>query len=616
MRVLAVSALAVTLLAPAMGWAAVGCPDRTPAAIMAPAAASVACQTTIASQSAGFAKAKLKALGKCLAAQVPGVCPGTKETDKINKAAAKAAAKIAAACGTDSVQAGLASSYAALTDDAVMTSCVLSQHNATSDVLLGEINGTPSIKASGDLGKCVKALNKTGVKHATGAHKIVNKCLASQMKLGTATDLAPICLGSYSGAAFVAPTDAKAAAALATLETKTTAAVTTGCAGNTAAYIPTIFACPGSATVADLQACMVCDGWDAVADYVTQENSETGTFVANGPGALQTAVSAAAPGTKLLIGSGDYAEQVTIATNGLQLVGCGGATGSRPRIVRPAGPGPFGNGISAGSIDGLVFQSLDVVNWDDNGIFVSGANGVTFRDVHADGALNSTYGIFPVQSNNVVVETSSATNVADAGIYVGQSTNILARYNTATHNVAGLEIENSANAVVHNNYTADNSGGLLVFKLPNLPIQVSTGHQVFSNVTIHNNTANFGLPGSTVSLVPAGTGMLIISNENGQFRNNLVQGNNSFGLALVDQQAINILTGTNPFLPTSPVQKAINNKVHNNFVTGNGSAPDFSRTPVGGDVLMALGDATLPHGNCLQSNGSAPVVLLGANDCP
>ena len=614
MRVLAGSVLAVTLLVPALGWAAISCPDRMPGAVTAPGAVSAKCQATIAKMGLGFAKAKLKALGKCLAAQVPGVCPDTKVTDKLDKTALAAAAKIAAACGSDPAQAGLTSSYAALTDDAVITSCVLSQHNATAEILLGEINGTPGkVLVNPDRDKCVKTLNLTGIKQATGVHKIVNTCLAAKIKVATPGDLAAACLGSYAGGAFVPPTDPKTATALSALETKTTAAVTKGCVGPATAYIPSIFACPGALAVADLQACLVCDSWDAVVDFVEQEGSETGTFVANGPGALQTAVTAAAPGARLLIGSGDYAEQVTIATNGLQLVGCGGATGDRPNIVRPASGGPYGNGITAQSVDGLVFQSLDLTNWDDNGIWVRAANGVTFRDVHADGQLNSTYGIFPVESNNVVVEGSSATRVRDAGIYIGQSTNILSRYNTALGNVAGMEIENSQNATMHNNYAADNSGGILVFKLPGLPVQLSNGHHVFDNVSLHNNTPNFGIPGSTVAAVPTGTGMLIISNDDGRFDHNIVEGNNSLGIALIDQEAANALVGTPIFAPTSPDQKAENNKIHENLVSGNGASP---ASPVGGDVLMAILEDALPHGNCIVSNGVVTSFVFGVNDCP
>ncbi len=627
MRSVAVLALSVAVLVPQVGWTAVSCPDRMPAAISAPSAASVKCQATIAKSALGFAKAKLKAQAKCLAAQIPGVCPDQKVTDKVTSAAVKAAEKIAADCGSDSVQAGLSNGYQGLADDSIIGSCMLSQHNATADVLLGIIYGTPgrvmddSVAPGRD--KCAKTLNKSGVKQATGAHKIVNKCLASQMKLGTPGDLSAVCVGHWSGGNFIAPTDSKTAASLSALQAKTEASIAGACTPGIVNYVPTLFACAGAATMADLQQCIVCSTWDGVLDFVAQENSETGTYVANGAGALQTAVTAASAGDKLLIASGDYPEVVTIATAGLQLVGCGGATGDRPNVVRPSTGGPYTNGIVANGIDGLLFQSLDVTGWDDNGIFVSTANGVTFRDVHANGDDQSTpatdsistYGIFPVQSNNVVVETSSAVNVRDAGIYIGQSTNIVARFNTSEHNVAGLEIENSQNAFVHNNYLADNTGGLLVFKLPNLPKQDSDSHHIFANVSLHNNTPNFGIPGSTVSNVPRGTGLLIISNDDSVFDYNISEDNDSLGIALVDQKAVNLLVGGDPppFPTTSPDQKAERNKIRNNHVEGNGDNPE---SPVGGDVLMALVENDKPHGNCFQNNFSLPQFVLGDNDCP
>jgi parallel beta-helix repeat protein len=644
MRSVAALALTTVLLVPHVATAAVSCPDRTAAVITTPTAASVKCQQTIAKSALGFAKSKLKAMAKCASKQIPGSCPGAKETDKIVKAATKAAAKITAECGSDSVQGGLTSSYASLTDDTVISSCMLSQHSATADIVVGDIAGTPGQVRTGEArDKCVKTLNKTGVKQATGAHKIINKCLASQMALGTGGNLADVCVGHWAGGAFVAPMDAKTAEKLAALSTKTEEAVGKDCTAVTASLIRSIYACAGATTVADLKACIVCKAWDGVLDFVDQENSETGDYIANGPGALQAAVTAASAGDKLLIAPGDYAEAVTIATANLQLVGCGAATGNRPRVLPPGIGGPYPNGISAGSVDGLHFQSLDLYGWDENGIFVSSAQGVSFRDVHADGNLTSTYGIFPILSDNVVVETSSAVNVRDAGIYVGQSTNIVARYNRAEDNVAGLEIENSSTASVHNNYLTNNSGGLLVFKLPGLPTQISDNHKVFANVSVNNNTPNFGIPGSTVSLVPTGTGLLIISNDDGEFYGNIVQGNDSFGIALVDQQAVNFLVGGDPppFDPTSHTcdggtndgdvcnpdnvdpcpgggtcvenQKAENNKIHDNLVGGNGSNP---ASPVGGDVLMAIVESDLPHGNCMTANAIPPVFVAGANDCP
>jgi parallel beta-helix repeat protein len=606
-------------LVPSVALAAVSCPDRAPAAVTAPPEGSVKCQTTIDKAATGFFKAKMKTMGKCLSAQIPGLCPGTEETQKILAAAQKAADKIAGDCGDDTVQGGLTTSYAGITDPQVITSCTLSQHNASADVLLGVVNGTPAVFVGGkDRAKCVKTLNKSGVKYATDALKIVDKCLANQMKDGVAGDLAPVCVGSWSGGTFAAPSEVDTAAKLAALQAKVEAAIAKDCAIDF--LISTIYACPGAQTTADLQACIVCNGFDTVADVVGHQNSENGTFVANGPGALQTAVTAAAPGAKLLIGSGDYAEEVTLAADGLQLVGCGGATDARPHIIPPATPGPHDNGIFADNLDGLSFASLTVSGFDENGIFVSFADGVSFRDITAD--ANQEYGIFPVQSNNVVVEDCRVSGALDTGIYVGQSTNIVVRYNFVHDNVSGIEIENSANAVVHNNYSTNNTAGILVFKLPNLPVQLANGHHVFDNVVLSNNNPNASDdPADVLSHVPDGTGILVLSTDTSEFDHNIVHGNGSFGFALVDQKAIDDLLALNSDPPVfgpgySPDQTCFNNSIHDNDITGNALAPDSTppnSTPLSADILFFLHDSA-SHSNCFVGNGAAPT-LLTPNDC-
>jgi parallel beta-helix repeat protein len=56
---------------------------------------------------------------------------------------------------------------------------------------------------------------------------------------------------------------------------------------------------------------------------------------------------------------------------------------------------------------------------------------------------NGAYGLYPVQSSNVLIEESVVIGASDAGIYVGQSNNIIVRNSRVEFNVAGIEIENS-----------------------------------------------------------------------------------------------------------------------------------------------------------------------------
>jgi parallel beta-helix repeat protein len=127
---------------------------------------------------------------------------------------------------------------------------------------------------------------------------------------------------------------------------------------------------------------------------------------------------------------------------------------------------------------------------------------------------NGAYGLYPVNCTNVLIERSIARGASDAGIYVGQSRNIIVRENTAELNVAGIEIENSFNADVFRNTATRNTGGILVFDLPGLKKKGGNSTRVFNNQVVENDTQNFAAPGSTVSAVPTGTGVLLMANRN------------------------------------------------------------------------------------------------------
>ncbi len=646
---------AVSLL-PASSFAVVSCPDRAPTAISSVAGASQDCQEAITKEGGKFLKKQMKALSKCIQKEDAGVCPTATATEKIENAANDAAGKIAAACGADAAQDGLSSSYGDLTDDAVISTCMLSQHNVTGELLVGNSTGLTT-ENFGFLDQdgaaratCIKELAKQGVSVTSKALKNATKCINKAMEDGFGGDLVDECVGQWSGGTFDDPDDASTQRKQDKVFGKAEEKIAQKCAGNLS-YIPSIFACAGSTTVEDLQNCIICEGWDGVLETLAQQYSESGAFVANGPGAIQTAVTAAGAGDKLLIESGDYAEQVVIATDGLQLVGCGGATGDRPVIERPAGPGPFGNGIFATGRQDLLFQSLEVLNWDDNGIFVSASDGLAFRDIIGDGDLSSEYAIFPVTSNDIVVEGCEVYRVTDAGIYVGQSTNYVIRHNRVEENVAGIEVENSQFAEVHNNYATNNTGGILVFKLPGPPLQIGEDHYLHHNVTENNNTPNFG--SGTVGVVPDGTGFLILTDKRTEYEYNISRNNNSLGFAMIDQEIVNFLALPSPpvFSPTSPDQAVEDSSVRRNKFgldkdgqpAPNGTSPDTtppnSSAGIGGDIVFALfethhcvggtndgdvcvdntdcdsGNCDSTHNNCFQDNLTVSDVFLTPSDC-
>lgn len=137
---------------------------------------------------------------------------------------------------------------------------------------------------------------------------------------------------------------------------------------------------------------------------------------------------------------------------------------------------------------------------------------------------NGAYGIYPVQTKNVLMEENVAIAAADAGIYVGQSQNVIVRNNRAEYNVAGIEIENTFDADVYGNVAVNNTGGILVFNMPNLK-QPGARTRVFNNKIYENNTKNFGHPGTPVATIPAGSGIVVNSNDQVEIFDNDIRDN-------------------------------------------------------------------------------------------
>ncbi len=191
------------------------------------------------------------------------------------------------------------------------------------------------------------------------------------------------------------------------------------------------------------------------------------------------------------------------------------------------------------------------------------------RGPHRD---NGAYGIYPVQTENILIEESVAIGASDAGIYVGQSRNVIVRNNRVEFNVAGIEIENTVAADVYGNAATNNTGGILVFNMPDLAQQ---GHsiRVFNNRVWGNNTANFGAPGSAVAGVPAGSGVLINAHDAVEL----------FGNEIADHRTANVLISSYFSAAYSGERDVVENfdpypetiLIFGNTFSGGGDAPDY-----------------------------------------
>lgn len=676
MRKLIAGLIAVAIFVPAAAQAQVTqvCGDSAPPTILVPDGsadkAAAKCLKTITKSSTKFVQTKLKIIGKCMAAReletvpypaklydevtFPGTepaeglnltaCPDAKGQEKIEKAANKGVEKIAKLCDATALSGLPGTTYASGFTATDVGSCTLSQDNVSASLIAAKLNGitdrfSPAGGANPGLEDCADALSKETGKFIPKILKTINKCIDKAAKAGTAGDVSTLCAPSYAGGAYVAPTETKTAGKIEKTISKTLAAIDKGCPTGTAegefGFLPRLHACPYAATVEDLKECMVCGDsnsvWAQVNEILAHQYAETGSLVSPGADAIQNAHDAASVGDKLLIASGTYNEDVEVSTNGIQFVGCGGASNDRP-VIEPGGGSGTSRGFNALDVDDLVFQSLTPNNWDSDGIFVSGVSDVDFadnvvmRDIVADGEINSRYVLFPAHMNGVLIELSDVFNCDDAAIYVGKSANIVTRWNRSHYNVAGIEVENCDNAETYNNHSYFNAAGLLVFLDSTLLPRSNDNNHTFHNLVNSNNTVNFAPSGFVANLFQ-GSGTYLISPSNNTFSYNHVADNQAAGLLLVDQAGVNVFAGSPwPEADGVPGDVCTNNTLdHNTGLDTNGTIPD---PDIGFGITLAAvyneenrepPTGASNTGNCFDiTNEPSGVafILGGANDCP
>lgn len=325
-----------------------------------------------------------------------------------------------------------------------------------------------------------------------------------------------------------------------------------------------------------------CGGLDTSSCAVALEPGDDDTE------AVQQALIDAQSGDTICFCPGTYSFERELSLNvpDVSLVGLGA---SREDVVLDFASQTVGDDGVTVTSDGFEIRRMWIKNTPGNGIVVSGADGVAFRDLKVSwdaGSVeeNGAYAVYPVKSRNVIVEDSEVIGAADAGVYVGQCERAVVRNNVVHGNVAGIEIENTSDAEVYENEAYDNTAGVLVFVLPNLERKVNERTLVRDNVIRENNRANFAEEGSIVSVVPAGTGMLLLSADETEVKNNEIRDNESLGVLLISGETLAFLLDS---VSEDPETDGYPEKtfIHDNQFSNNGGSPK-------GPALL-LGAATL-----------------------
>jgi len=324
---------------------------------------------------------------------------------------------------------------------------------------------------------------------------------------------------------------------------------------------------------------------------------------------IQAAVDRARPGDTIEVMPGIYKEEVKIDLDNITIRGIthetlpGDTTGSVRRPVLD-GDKKLSDGVLATGSN-FVIENFDIRDYIANGVVAQHARNVMFRDLRIDST--GLYGVYPVSCTGVRIERCVATGIADAAMYVGQSRDIVVRDSEAYNNVTGIEIENSINAVVENNYVHDNTGGILVFILPNNPSKAGHNCIVRNNRVINNNHANFANPNSIVANVPPGTGVMVMAADNNEVTGNEIRDNDCYGVAVF---SLEVAFEKGTAFDVGPVPE--NNWIHDNTYSGNGRNPGGALKRAGIKGADLVWDLSGSSNRWQESNATSSTPLLNA----
>jgi parallel beta-helix repeat protein len=323
---------------------------------------------------------------------------------------------------------------------------------------------------------------------------------------------------------------------------------------------------------------------------------------------IQAAVSKAKPGDTVQVLPGLYKETVYIDKDNIAIVG-----------VIQDGEWPVMDGerklndaiLYSGS--GIRIENMKIVHYKGNAIMGQAGNNFIIR--HNWIVDTGVYGIFPEFGKNGLIEYNVVSGIEDAAIYVGMCDNIQVSNNEVYASVAGIEIENSRHAIVEDNMVYNNAGGILTFITPGLPIKTTFDVIIRDNFIVGNNHRNFGAPGSIVSGVPSGTGIIVMAADDVQIENNIIRDNKNAGIIVADHKSFANIN-LDPEADPSPDRVS----VYKNFFANNGYQPiddikalmALNLTKKGPD-LIAIGDGA---GSCLTDRASVKTLNIGGwTDC-
>ena len=278
---------------------------------------------------------------------------------------------------------------------------------------------------------------------------------------------------------------------------------------------------------------------------------ETHTVCKSGPPArcdfrkIQAAVNAADAGDTIKVRRGVYKEAVRIdgrKKRYLKLIG----NPKRPGRVVLDGSRRKQNGIAVNNADEVSVSGFKARNYRANGFFFTNLNGYTMN--HLIAQETGVYGLYAFNTIGGRMLNSEAYYVNDGAFYIGQTPPQDKPVQTVVRNVdgwgspIGFSATNMRYVTITKSRFYNNAVGIVPNaldseKFPPPEKNVIVDNEIFwNNFNFHEGKPPFTPPPATAtgSLVPLGTGILLLGGRDHRIENNRIYGNFLTGIAMID----------------------------------------------------------------------------------
>ncbi len=266
---------------------------------------------------------------------------------------------------------------------------------------------------------------------------------------------------------------------------------------------------------------------------------------------IQKRLLSAEPGDLIELPEGHFEleRSLSVMTDGIRVVG----EGPGKTILSFVGQRSGAEGLLV-EADDVHLEGFAIRDTQGDGLRVHASKGVVVKNLRVEwtqGARpsNGAYGVYPIRSENVVVDSVYVQGASEAGIYIGQSEKGRISNCTVTGNVAGIELENTRNIVVSDNEITGNSVGLLVSEIPDIlkgggPILIE------SNTINDNNLENFSANELALTAHYQGVGVMVVAAKQIKIADNNISNHKISNVALLNLASTHAPAAHRDYNPT------------------------------------------------------------------